>query len=597
MFEKYPNLKYTTVFPQRITTARMVRSPLSLVEKEGEAVFLGGFGESHTLLDFDREVVGCVTVEISCEANAYIRMDYEEDAELAMRREPLASSWYRMVTDEYELSKGRHTLTSKGRRGFRFVCLSVKSEGDVTVHGVSAEKGVFPAVQSGSFRCSDEKLNRIWDISAATARACMQNFYEDGVKRDGLLWIGDYRVTFPSAFYLTGDAALAKKSLMMIRDSRYDCGAIPACSARGGAEQHGKDKAISYMPGIPGDGQNRWIILNYMCDYIIAVEEYLIVTGDCSVLTELLPSAFDAAKFLLTLIDLETPGTWYIDDYAQKRDDKGFNYTILTDCTMNPKNSFSSKGALLLELLASFQSLFRMAEKAGENENAQWAKEMEMRLDEHIQTHYYDAVHGQYLDRKKQRFFDISQYPAPYAVLAGKEDAIGMERALRSVMPALGFSMAWRVEAAFRCGYIKQALNDIRFAWGKMLDFDSRTCWERLDVPEMNATHYYDALGSFCHGWTASPAWQLPAWVTGIRPTEDGFRKITVAPNLESLDFADACVPTPCGNINARVERDGKREVLYLELPSGVEECLVQWDNGKTKVLTGGGKYILRSDE
>jgi len=218
-------------------------------------------------------------------------------------------------------------------------------------------------------------------------------------------------------------------------------------------------------------------------------------------------------------------------------------------------------------------------------------------LDEHIRTHYYDAVHGQYLDRKKQRFFDISQYPAPYAVLAGKEDAVGMERALRSVMPALGFSMAWRVEAAFRCGYVKEALNDIHSAWGKMLDADSRTCWERLDVPEMNATHYYDALGSFCHGWTSSPAWQLPAWVVGIRPETDGFRTVTVSPNLHTLDFAEASVPTPFGDITARAEREGKRCVLYLELPLGVEECRVQWENGNEKLLTESGKYILRSDE
>ena len=597
MFEKHSTLKYTTVFPQRITTSRMARLPLSLLEKDGEAVLLGGFGESYVLLDYDCEIVGCITAEIICEEDTHIRLDYEEEASLALRRDPLACSWYRLVTDEYDLPKGKHTIVSKGRRGFRFVSFSVQSNSDVIIRNVCAENGIYPAAQRGIFRCSDERLNRIWDISAATARACMQNFYEDGVKRDGLLWVGDYRVTFLSAYYLTGDAALAKKSLLMIRDSRYECGAIPACSARGGAVQHGKDAAIAYMPGIPGDGQNRWIILNYMCDYIIAIEEYLRMTGDLSILSELLPSAFDAAKFLLTLIDLETPGTWYIDDYAANRDDKGFNYTILTDCTMNPKNCFSSKGALLLELLASFQSLCRMAEKAGDSDGMEWAKAQEIRLDEHITAHYYDAVHEQYLDRKKQRFFDISQYPAPYAVLAGKEDKIGMERALRAVMPALGFSMAWRVEAAFQKGYVKEALNDVRSAWGKMLDADSRTCWERLDVPEMNATHYYDALGSFCHGWTSSPAWQLPAWIVGIRPEEDGFRKITVSPNLDLLDFAEASVPTPHGDITARVEREGKHEVLYLSLPSGVEECCVQWSDGKTQLLTESGKYMLRSNE
>ena len=63
------------------------------------------------------------------------------------------------------------------------------------------------------------------------------------------------------------------------------------------------------------------------------------------------------------------------------------------------------------------------------------------------------------------------------------------------------------------------------------------------------------------------------------------------------LDFAEASVPTPYGDITARVEREGKHEVLYLELPDCVEECRVQWDNGKTKILTSGGKFVVHSDE
>jgi len=596
-FEKNPDLQYTTVLPRRVTSARLAQNSLLLLGGEGAAVLLGGFGEASLLFDFDAEIVGGLTVELSCDSKAHVRIDYEEEAELAQRRDPLACSWYRLVTDEYDLEAGSHTLVSRGRRGFRFVSISVQSEDDVIVRKVSAENGNHPVTQRGLFRCSDERLNRIWDISAATAKACMQSFYEDGVKRDGLLWIGDYRVTFLSSYYLTGDAALARKSLLMIRDSRYECGALPACSARGGAEQHGPDQAISYMPNIPGDGQNRWVILNYMCDYILAIEEYVRLTGDRSILPEILPSALDAAKFLLTLIDLETPGKWYIDDYLQKRDSHGFNYTILTDCTMNPKNSFSSKGGLLLEYLASLRALTALARRTGDAASAEWARETGDRLDMHIREHYYNEPHAQYLDQKRQKFCDISQYVTPYAILAGKEDEIGMQRMMRSVMPALGFSMAWRIEAMFMKGYVREAVRDISSAWGKMLDADSRTCWERLDVPEMNATHYYDAIGSFCHGWTSSPAWQLPSWIVGIRAQEDGFRRITVAPKLDLLDFAEATVPTPDGNITARVERDGKHTVLYLSLPEAVEECTVRWDEEHSVTVKGNEKYTLRSDD
>ena len=597
MFKKSPNLAYTTVFPRRVTSARMAQTALSLVGGEGESVLLGGFGGASVLLDFDCEIVGCLTVKISCEAPTHIRINYDEEAELAERNDPLACSWYKLVYDEYDLEPGTHTIVSRGRRGFRFINLTAESEEDVTIHSVSAENGNHPVTQRGLFRCSDDRLNRIWDISAATAKACMQSFYEDGVKRDGLLWIGDYRVTFLSSYYLTGDADLARRSLIYIRDSQYECGALPACSARGGAEQHGPDGAISYMPNIPGDGQNKWCILNYMCDYILAIEEYVRLTGDGSILPEIMPSAVSAAKFLLSLIDLETPGKWYIDDYLSKRDSYGLNYTILTDCTMNPKNCFSSKGGLLLQYLASLKTLALLADKVCDSASAEWAREIGARLESHIDEHYYTPVRGQYLDQKRQKFCDISQYTTPYAILAGKEDEIGMQRMMRSVMPALGFAMAWRIEATFMKGFIREGLRDISSAWGKMLDADSRTCWERLDVPEMNATHYYDATGSFCHGWTSSPAWQLPAWIVGIRPEADGFRKITVAPNLDLLDFAEATVPTPNGDITARVERDGKGFVLYLSLPMSVEECTVVWDEDHALTVKGNEKYTLRSDE
>ena len=594
MFTENPRLQYETVYPRRVTESRLTKAPMGLVGGKEKATLLGGFGEAGVLLDFDLEVVGGLELSLSCAAKAHVRIDYEEEAELAKRREPLACNWYTLVTDEYDVEAGEHTLISRGRRGFRFVNISVTSEEDVTLSFVRAKNGTWKIRDLGAFRCSDDRLNRIWDISAATAKACMQDFYEDGVKRDGLLWLGDYRITALSAYYATGDASLAKRSLYMMRDSQYECGGIPACAARGGGEQHHREDGISYMPRIPGDGQNKWIILNYMCDYILGIEEYVRFTGDDAILPDFMESAEKAAKFLLTLIDLEEPGKWYIDDYKAKRDDYGFNYTILIDCGMNPKSAFESKGAFLLDYYASLGALSRLAKIVNDEALSAWCEALAEKLDAHITAHYREPLHGQYTDNKKQKFVDISQYVTPYAILAGKEDPIGLVRMMRSVMPCLGFSMAWRIETEFMTGNAKEALRDIRSAWGKMLDYDSRTCWERLDVPEMNATHYYDAIGSFCHGWTSGPAWQLPAWVVGVKPLENGFQSIEIAPNLDTLNYAEATVPTPHGEITARVERDGMDYTLYLDLPHGIEHCTVKWAD-RTQTILGGGKYVLSS--
>ena len=596
MFRKSPNLQYQAFSPYRISDSRMASTPHMLICGKGEATLLGGFGEASVLLDFDREIVGGLEVKLTCKAKAHIRIDYEEEEELAKRREPLACNWYQMVTDEYDLEAGEHTLISKGRRGFRYANISAVSEEDITLCEVIAHAGTWKFTEKGSFRCSDDRLNRIWDISASTVKSCMQDFYEDGVKRDGLLWLGDYRVTFLSAYYLTGDVSLARKSLLMIRDSQYECGAIPACAARGGGEQHHRDDGISYMPRIPGDGQNKWIILNYMCDYIRGIEEYVRMTGDESILPEVMESAENAAKYLLTLIDLETPGTWYIDDYKAKRDENGFNYTILMDCSINPLSSFESKGAFLFQYISSLNALEKLGERTSNIELIKWAQETRARLEAHIEEHYKDPLRGQYLDQKKQKFAGISQYVAPHVILAGKKDPIGMERMMRSVMPNLGFSMSWRVEAMFREGYAHEALRDISSAWGKMVDADSRTCWERLDAPEMNATHYYDALGSFCHGWSAGPAWQLPAWVVGIKPSAAGFKAVEIMPNLDLLDYAEATVPTPNGTITARVERTKHDYTMYLSLPEDVEICTVKFENGFCKTIMGNGKFVITSN-
>ena len=53
-----------------------------LLEKDGEAVLLGGFCESYVLLDYDCEIVGAVTAEIVCEEETHIRLDYEEEPSL-----------------------------------------------------------------------------------------------------------------------------------------------------------------------------------------------------------------------------------------------------------------------------------------------------------------------------------------------------------------------------------------------------------------------------------------------------------------------------------------------------------------------------------
>ncbi len=590
MFEKKPNLTYWQVMPYRIDCTTRVRMPNALLGG-GKAALLCEKGEASMRIDFHEEVVGSISLKVKCTAPAHITIIYEEEPDAVMRREDYICSWYKQPRDEYDLDAGEHTLLSQGRRGFRYAGVFVKSAQNAELTQVHAVSGGWAVEPRGSFRCSNDRLNRIWDISAATVRACMQDFYEDGVKRDGLLWVGDYRMTFLCAWYAFGDAALARKSLLMIRDSQYENGALPACSWEAGGHQHYSESGIRYMPGIPHNLRG-WVIPNYVCDYVAGIEEYVRLTGDDSIIPETLDSAECAARFLCSLIDFDDPMHWWMDEYASKKNELGQRYSMLYDCNMNPKSEVTSRGALLFEILIALKSLSALAQRVQKDALSEWAREMAEKVDSHIEAYYKEPRFGQYADSFKQHFGGILQYVTARAVAAGKNDPMGMRRMVRSVMPNLGFSMAWRLEAMFAKGYFENALTDILSAWGKMLNADSLTCWERLDTPEMNDTHYYDAPGSLCHGWTAGPAWLLPRWVTGVQPTGDGFESIRVRPELGALEWAEANIPTPNGEIFARAEKadDGIR--VYLDIPESVKNCTVEYGN-KIIILDGAGMHEL----
>jgi len=128
----------------------------------------------------------------------------------------------------------------------------------LTLESVQATLQHYPVNEVGTFSRSDPQLNKIWEIAAYSTKLCMQQYYEDGIKRDGLLWISDYRVQYLSNALLYGDRDLARKSLLLMAASQNPDGSIPAQASRAGASQHPSN--IDYMPGIPR-GVNNWILM------------------------------------------------------------------------------------------------------------------------------------------------------------------------------------------------------------------------------------------------------------------------------------------------------------------------------------------------
>ena len=108
-----------------------------------------------------------------------------------------------------------------GNSGFRFARLDLldadgEAVGLVAVRAISRLRNI-PYL--GSFRCSDERLNQIWQTGAYTVHLCMQDYLWDGVKRDRLVWMGDMHPEVMTANTVFGNQAVIRKSLDYVRDN------------------------------------------------------------------------------------------------------------------------------------------------------------------------------------------------------------------------------------------------------------------------------------------------------------------------------------------------------------------------------------------
>ena len=79
-----------------------------------------------------------------------------------------------------------------GNSGFRFARIDLLDKDTAfLLRNIQAISVMIDDQEIGSFNCSDERLNKIWETGAYTVKLNMQDYLWDGIKRDRLVWLGD----------------------------------------------------------------------------------------------------------------------------------------------------------------------------------------------------------------------------------------------------------------------------------------------------------------------------------------------------------------------------------------------------------------------
>ena len=109
--------------------------------------------------------------------------------------------------------------TTIGPSGFRFVRIdNADPKIDVQLSQVRAILTLRDIPYVGSFKCSDERLNQIWQTGAYTVHLNMQDYLWDGIKRDRLVWLGDMHPEVSVINSVFGYNEVVPKSLDLTRD-------------------------------------------------------------------------------------------------------------------------------------------------------------------------------------------------------------------------------------------------------------------------------------------------------------------------------------------------------------------------------------------
>lgn len=419
-----------------------------------------------------------------------------------------------------------------GPSGFRFARIDLLDDGALDLVGLRAILLVRDLEYLGSFRCSDERLNRIWITAAWTAHLNLQDYLWDGIKRDRLVWIGDMHPETMALATVFGRAPAIEASLDLVRDATP----LP-----------------QWMNGIS----------SYSMWWILIHRDWYRFHGDLDYLR-------DQKAYLVPLLDrlLSKIGP----DGAERLD--GMRFLDWPTAGNKPAVHAGLQALLAMTLDAGAEICTTLGDADAAGRAAAGAKR--------LRANVPDA--------------GGSKQAAALLSLAGFGDPAAYNRDVLAVGGAKDMSTFYgyyMLEARAKAGDVQGGLDAIRTYWGAMLDRGATSFWEdfNLDwlpgasrIDELPAADEKDLHGDFgahcykgfrhslCHGWASGPAPWLTRHVLGVEGVEPGAKTVRVAPVLGDLAWAEGTFPTPAGVLKVRHDKrpDGTVE-SKIDAPPGVK--------------------------
>jgi len=564
-------------FERRCYEEALVPAPEGAVRKAGDLLKLAdGAAVVRTaasldisfLLDFGRIMTGRPWFEIEARGGEEIEIACVEglpgewsDGGLGPDARPKPKPW---------LGADRHLLHYRARAGvqrferfewcaIRWMQVTVRRAAEgVVFRGLGANLVNYPVEASGRFSSSDPLLDKLWATGAYTLRQCMHDAWEDCPSREQRQWLGDVTVENLAGWAAFGPsvAPLTAKFLQQAAESQRPDGLTQMFA--------------------PGDHKTDGLLIpDWTLQWILCAGDHWRYAGDLAVIREIFPSILKALAWFERLIGpsglVADMPHWHFIDWSG----------------LGRAGEAATLNAQLAGAFATAAELCWALGWAGE------AERLAMRsasIAEAVQARHWDERRGAFVDvvdpRTGAQEPRTSQHANAAIALWTQPDLQRVARALERVSesrrltftagppivpsgetldPEHGVVLAntfyshFVYDALAQHGRLAEALRLMRERYGPMIEKGATTLWES-----------FGPTASLCHGFSATPTYQLSRRVLGLAPAEPGFGTAIASPAIGDLDWAEGVVPTPLGDVEARIERTAGGFVARYRIPAGL---------------------------
>ncbi len=429
----------------------------------------------------------------------------------------------------------------------------------VTIEDVGAIFTSQPVEYRGAFQCSDDQLNRLYEVSRWAVQICLQTHHLDSPNhQEPISDPGDYLIESMVNYQTFAQPWLARQDIRkfawLLKDENYH------------------NFHTSYSIG--------W--LQMLMDYY----DY---TGDQSLVAEMSPYVHEL-----------------IDTYTSWRGTNGIiseapNYMFMDwvkiggfECHHPP--AVIGQGYLTAFYYHGLEMASQVAAIAGDSARVEKYGKLRQEIAEAFNRELWVADKGLYRDGKP---FQTSVKPGRWlpadkaietfsphvnllAVLYDLAPKANQSVIVRKVLAEKPLNtqpwfMHWVFQAIDHAGLFDEYATPQMYRW--------------QIVPETQSFREMWNNGDLSHGWCSTTLVQMSSKILGITPAAPGFKLISIRPQLCNLTWAQGKVPTPRGNVEVAWLIDNGKFSLDVIVPDGAEaEVALPVERFENSLATMDGK-------